>query len=134
MGLHDSPGSPNPTPLPKKRISPVSDESEGGPLINGEEKYAKIYKVLEFSFRLPSQYLVTHLVSSSSRIVDKDIHSLQAGLLEPHTVMRPHNAGHSVTLLLYSLDGCAAGSWSARLKVFQCTHRSVAMTSTTFRS
>ena len=120
MGLHDSPGSPNSTSLPKKRISPVSDESEGGPLINGEEKYAKRYKVLTFSSRLPSQYLVTHLVSSSSssRIVDKGIHSLQAGLLEPHTVIRAHKAVHSVTLLLYSLDGCAAGSWSAGLKVF----------------
>jgi hypothetical protein len=45
MGLHDSPGSPNSTPLPKKRISPGSDESEDGPLINGEGKYAKRYKV-----------------------------------------------------------------------------------------
>ena len=45
MGLHDSPDSPNSTPLPKKRISPGSDESEDGPLINGEGKYAKRYKV-----------------------------------------------------------------------------------------
>ncbi len=45
MGLQDPPGSPNSTPLPEKRISPVSDESEGGPLINGEGKYAKRYKV-----------------------------------------------------------------------------------------
>ena len=45
MGLHDQVGSQLPGGAPKKRISPASDESEDGPLIEGEGKYGKRYKV-----------------------------------------------------------------------------------------
>ena len=45
MGLQDAAESQSPRGAPKKRISPASDESEDGPLIEGEGKYGKRYKV-----------------------------------------------------------------------------------------
>ena len=45
MGLQDTAESQSPRGAPKKRISPASDESEDGPLIEGEGKYGKRYKV-----------------------------------------------------------------------------------------
>ena len=43
MGLHDSPGSPKSTL--QKRLGPDLDEADDGPLIDGEGKYGKRYKV-----------------------------------------------------------------------------------------
>lgn len=45
MGVQDPPVSHSPRAAPKKRISPMGDESEDGPLIDGEGKYGKRYKV-----------------------------------------------------------------------------------------
>lgn len=45
MGLQDPAGSQSPRGAPNKRISPACDESEDGPLIEGEGKYGKRYKV-----------------------------------------------------------------------------------------
>ncbi len=42
MGMQDTAESQS---APKKRISPANDESEDGPLIEGEGKYGKRYKV-----------------------------------------------------------------------------------------
>ena len=45
MGQRDSTDQESQRKTPKKRVSPLSDEADDGPLIEGEGKYGKRYKV-----------------------------------------------------------------------------------------
>ena len=64
MGLQDTAESQSPRGAPKKRLSPVSDESEDGPLIEGEGKYGKRYKVRSGLTRQLSKIWGTLLVGA----------------------------------------------------------------------
>ena len=64
MGMQDPAESQSPRGAPKKRISPASDESEDGPLIEGEGKYGKRYKVCSGLMRQLSRIWGTLLVGA----------------------------------------------------------------------